>query len=200
MRRALLRSLGENEEEEGEGGGERGGDEQVPTATAAPGAAANNYSYDFEGYSTPGVLSARARKASAVAAATPGETDDGSGGGGSGGGGSGASARIPASFPSSSSPHHHQRTQKLLAPLAQSDHSATTATMSGKDFFRAARARLPPARFEGLMSAVRALNGGRASRAAALAAASEALGGEGGGCADLVPVFEGLLSQRVPVD
>ena len=190
VRKALLRSLGDNDGIDSGGGSAGGeiGDEQVPTA-AAGGAGTDNYSYHFESFSTPGVLSARAQKASAVAAAAAAadETDDDDGDGG-------ASGRIPASYPSSSH-HHHHRQQRSKKPPNNS-----TTMMSGKDFFRAARACLPPARFEGLMDAVRALNGGRASRTAALAAASEALAGEGGGCADLVPVFEGLLSQRVPVD
>ena len=157
-------------------------------AGAEEGGRRNSSSHDLRGYYTPGVLGARAKVASDNAAFAGGGENPNDDVGGVGFGDS-APARIPASW--------------KKKPPASSSYSCSTTTataMTGKEFFRAARARLPAARFEDLMAAVRALNGGRASRTSALAAASEALGGEGGGCADLVPVFEGLLSQRVPVD
>ena len=194
VRRALLQSLGEEHvpktaaasamnaggaagAAEGDGGGGRRNNN----------GSSSNISHDLRGYYTPGVLGARAKNAAsdnAAAFAAGGEnTDDGVGGD------SNVSTRIPASW------------QKPSTSSFSSTPTTSTTTMTGKEFFRAARARLPAARFEDLMAAVRALNGGRASRTSALAAAAEALGGEGGGCcADLVPVFEGLLSQRVPVD
>ena len=191
VRRALLRSLGGGGGlgvcgAAGGGGGEGLPGEQTPAgAGAAEVADSRSPSYDFECCSTtPGVLGARAKAAndSAGFAAVENNTDN-DGGGDNNNNNNASARRIPASWKKpSNSP------------------STTTATMTGKEFFRAARARLPAARFEDLMNAVRALNGGRASRTSALAAAAEALGGQGGGCADLVPVFEGLLSQRVPVD
>ena len=71
----------------------------------------------------------------------------------------------------------------------------TPARVDGREFFRTARARLPPGGFADFLAAIKQLNAGEATRGETLAAARALLGPAN---KDLYVLFEGLLSRHLP--
>eukprot|EP00947_MAST-08B_sp_MAST-8B-sp1_P004650 g4650.t1 len=97
--------------------------------------------------------------------------------------------------PTATSPVQRQH-QELLARINQSGAASAAGALNGKQFFREARKRLPPAKFDSFLETIKALNAHTISRDEALETAAGLFTDDHD---DLSAQFRGLLYGTQPV-